>query len=71
MNRIIEVPMRELQILKLSLGRAHLAANKGSELLRHLANTYTAEAVVIQNAREALGRLDLSLRVSDEELNGL
>ena len=48
-----------------------MAANKGSELLRHLGNNYAAEAVVIQNAREALGRLDLSLRVSDEELRGL
>ena len=48
--------------------RAYLAANKGSELLRHLANNYAAEATVVRNAREALGRLDPSLA---EELSGL
>ena len=71
MNGKIEVTMRDLMILRASLGRAYLAANKGSELLRHLANNYAAEATVIRNAREALGRLDPSLRADAEELNGL
>ena len=71
MNRIIEVTVRDLMILKASLGRVYMSANQAAPLLRHLANNYAAEAVVIQSAREALVRLDPSLRVPDEELHGL
>ena len=71
MNGIIEVTVRDLMILKASLGRVYMSANQAAPLLRHLANNYAAEAVVIQNAREALGRLDPSLRADAEELRGL
>ena len=54
LQQTLQVPVRELKLLQASLHRAYFAASKGRDLLKQLSSQFDTEAMVIEQAQEAL-----------------